>query len=121
MSSMCPVLLILGAGSNVGASVAKAFAAKGYKVALASRKDNEEDSSLQHFHISCDLSDPASVPEVFAKVKETLGMPSVVVYNGTKSPPVLDEPNMTILKLLLRPEPISRILFPCHCPSSTWP
>jgi NAD(P)-dependent dehydrogenase (short-subunit alcohol dehydrogenase family) len=72
--------------------VAKAFAAKGYKVALASRKKIGEDSNPQHFHISCDLSDPASVPEVFSKVKETLGIPSVVVYNGTKAPSFLDEP-----------------------------
>ena len=83
MSSTSPILLILGSGPNIGKHVARAFAAKGYKVALASRKPNEESSTADQVHISSDLSDPNSVPGVFAKVKETLGgPPSVVVYNG---------------------------------------
>ncbi|KAJ5314752.1 uncharacterized protein N7443_001636 [Penicillium atrosanguineum] len=81
MSTVSPVLLILGAGSNVGASVAK-----GYKVALASRKAKEEDSSLNQLHIACDLSDPTSVPYIFAKIRKTLGVPSVVVYNAVAAP-----------------------------------
>ncbi|KAJ5921479.1 hypothetical protein N7466_009805 [Penicillium verhagenii] len=82
MSTLSPVLLVLGAGPNVGAAVAKAFAAKGYKVALASRKAKEEESSQDELYISCDLSDPTSISAVFTKVKETLGVPSVVVYNA---------------------------------------
>ncbi|KAJ6084422.1 hypothetical protein N7486_011222 [Penicillium sp. IBT 16267x] len=82
MSSPSPILLILGAGSNVGASVAQAFAEKGYKIALASRTTKKENNNSNEFHISCDLSDPLSVPNVFTKVKETLGTPSVVVYNA---------------------------------------
>lgn len=86
MATSSPILLILGAGSNVGASVAKAFAEKGYKIALASRTVKKEDSNPNEFHIACDLSDPLSVLDVFTKVKETLGIPSVVVYNGMEIP-----------------------------------
>jgi NAD(P)-dependent dehydrogenase (short-subunit alcohol dehydrogenase family) len=76
------VVLILGAGSNIGESTSRAFAAKGYKVALASRsaKSDEDTADLKHFPI--DLSKPSSVPELFIKVKEALGIPSVVIYNG---------------------------------------
>ncbi|KAI4228369.1 MAG: hypothetical protein L6R36_001652 [Xanthoria steineri] len=76
-----PVVLILGAGPNIGQHVAQAFAAKGYKVALTSRSAKKQ-SSEDEVNISCDLSDPKSVVNVFDKVKELLGLPSVVVYNA---------------------------------------
>lgn len=75
------VALIVGSGPNIGQSVANAFAAKGYKVALASRNakkaDNAEQSSFQ-----VDLSVPSTVPDLFKQVKEQVGTPSVVIYNG---------------------------------------
>lgn len=86
MAISSPILLILGAGSNVGASVAEAFAEKGYKIALASRTIKKEDSNPNEVHIACDLSDPLSVPDVFTKVKEKFGIPSVVIYNGRGAP-----------------------------------
>ncbi|MCJ1318433.1 hypothetical protein MMC15_003761 [Xylographa vitiligo] len=82
MPKASPVILILGSGPNVGQSVARAFAAKGYKVAVASRTSKEEDSTADQVNISSDLSDPDSVTKIFSKVKELLGLPSVVVYNA---------------------------------------
>lgn len=82
MPSTSPIILILGAGPRIGTHVARAFAAKGYKVALASRKAKEEDNTADQVNISSDLSDPNSVVDVFTKVKALLGNPSVVVYNG---------------------------------------
>lgn len=82
MATSSPVILILGSGSNIGQGVARAFAAKGYKVALASRSQKEEDSTAQQLNIAADLSNPDSVANVFSKVKASLGLPSVVVYNG---------------------------------------
>lgn len=82
MATSSPILLILGAGANVGQTVAKSFAAKGYKVALAARKLNEADSTQDTVNIQGDFSDPNSVAKVFEKVKAALGVPSVVVYNG---------------------------------------
>jgi NAD(P)-dependent dehydrogenase (short-subunit alcohol dehydrogenase family) len=95
MSTTSAVVLILGAGPNVGQHVARAFAAKGYKVALASRSLKQEDSTKDQLNIASDLSDPASVAGIFSKVKASLGLPSVVVYNGKsishylKTPPEL--------------------------------
>ena len=85
MPSTSPVLLILGSGSNVGHHVARTFAAKGYKVALASRSAKEIDSTADQKIFSSDLSTPESVAGVFSKVKASLGLPSVVVYNGKQS------------------------------------
>jgi len=80
-----PVLLVLGAGPNIGVQVAKAFAAKGYKVALASRKNHAVDDT--QLHIPIDLNEPQSVAGVFETVKAKLGSsPSVVIYNGEKNP-----------------------------------
>lgn len=87
MANTSRIILILGAGPNVGEHVARAFVAKGYKVALTSRKAKEEDNTADRVNISADLSDPESVVGVFSKVKELLGIPSVVVYNG-KSPKI---------------------------------
>lgn len=82
MSSGPPIALILGAGANIGQNVARAFAAKGYKTAIASRTQKEEDSSSSQLNIRSDFSDPESIAKIFSKVQSTLGHPHVVVYNG---------------------------------------
>lgn len=81
-----PVILILGSGPNIGQRVAQSFAEKGYKVALASRSLTDGDNTTDQVKISTDLSSPDSVISVFSKVKELLGIPSVVVYNGENAP-----------------------------------
>ncbi|KAG6364699.1 hypothetical protein INS49_006303 [Diaporthe citri] len=82
MPSTSPIALIFGAGANVGQNVGRAFAAKGYRIALVSRSLKEEDSSSSKVHIRGDFTDPASIAEIFSKVKSQLGTPSVVVYNA---------------------------------------
>jgi NAD(P)-dependent dehydrogenase (short-subunit alcohol dehydrogenase family) len=79
MPSTSPIVLILGAGPNIGQSVARAFAAKGYRVAVASRKTTGTPDQL---HIPSDFSNPSAVAAAFVKAKKALGIPSVVVYNG---------------------------------------
>ena len=76
-----PVLLVLGAGNRVGQHVTRAFAAKGYKIALVSRTPKDK-STADQVNIRADLSNPESVIEVFAKTTKSLGIPSVVIYNG---------------------------------------
>jgi NAD(P)-dependent dehydrogenase (short-subunit alcohol dehydrogenase family) len=83
MAAANPIILILGAGPNIGQSLGRAFAAKGYRVALAARRDKAADDTADQIHIQSDFSDPGAVANVFAKVKAALGIPSVVVYNGT--------------------------------------
>jgi NAD(P)-dependent dehydrogenase (short-subunit alcohol dehydrogenase family) len=77
-----PIALIIGAGPGVGAGVIKAFAAKGYRVASAARSLKDETTSDGQLKIKVDLSSPGNVKPLFEKVKEKLGAPSVVVYNG---------------------------------------
>ncbi|RAL14496.1 putative short-chain dehydrogenase [Aspergillus homomorphus CBS 101889] len=81
-SSTSPVVLILGAGRNIGKHTAQLFTTKGYKVAVAARSINENDSTSTQLYLQCDLSDPNAVQDVFSRVKATLGDPSVVVYNA---------------------------------------
>lgn len=85
MPSGSPVALILGAGSNIGGHVGRAFASKGYRIALAARSLREEDSTPEQLHVRADFADPACIPDIFFKVKSKLGVPSVVVYNGVKT------------------------------------
>jgi NAD(P)-dependent dehydrogenase (short-subunit alcohol dehydrogenase family) len=71
-------VLIIGAGPNIGLGAAKAFAAAGYKVALASRSK----ASDLYKHFSFDASKPETVPQLFEGVRKELGDPKVVIYNG---------------------------------------
>ena len=80
--STIPVALILGAGARVGQNVARAFADKGYHVALVARSIKEEDSTSSQLNIRGDFGEPESIAGIFAKVKSRLGNPHVVVYNG---------------------------------------
>ncbi|KAF2731141.1 putative short chain type dehydrogenase [Polyplosphaeria fusca] len=81
MAAKSPIVLILGAGPNVGKAVAHKFAAKGYKVALAARSVKEADSTDTQLNIPSDFSKTDDVVNAFAKAKEVFGIPSVVVYN----------------------------------------
>lgn len=78
-----PVLLVLGAGSNVGANVARIFAKNGYKVAISARRLQNHINADGYLHVHSDLTDPASVTSAFEKVSTTFGPPSVVIYNGS--------------------------------------
>ncbi|KZT30179.1 putative short-chain dehydrogenase [Neolentinus lepideus HHB14362 ss-1] len=77
-----PVLLVLGAGPNVGLAVARKFRKQGYKVAAAARHPTADVAKAADLVITADFSDPTAVAAAFHRVKEELGVPSVVVYNG---------------------------------------
>ena len=81
--SSSKILLILGAGPNIGSHVAKAFSSKGYKVASASRSPPKSDDGSD-LHVPVDLSQPENVAGVFETVRKELnGEVGIVVYNGT--------------------------------------
>lgn len=82
MPTTSPVLLILGAGPNIGHAVARIFASKGYKVALAARSLKEADSTDNQLNITCDFANSDDVVNAFKRVNKVFGIPSVVVYNG---------------------------------------
>jgi len=88
-----PVILILGAGPRIGASVAEKFASNGYKVALASRSGSDSKTAQGFLSLKADLYKPDSIPALFDAVRsEFQSAPSVVVYNagGFTSPPNKD-------------------------------
>ena len=76
------IALIFGMGPRLGLDIAKAFAAKGYKIAGVSRSGRLEGIDHDFELVSADMSKPGSVEQAFAQVKERLGLPSVVIYNG---------------------------------------
>ena len=82
MSKASPIVLILGAGSNVGQHVAQAFREKGYRIALAARSVKESDNTDEQVYLPSDFSHPNSIVEAFSKIESSLGAPSVVIYNG---------------------------------------
>lgn len=82
MPGTSPVILILGAGPNIGQAVARTFASRGYKVALAARSLNEADSTDNQLNITSDFANPDDVVNAFKRVNKVFGIPSVVVYNG---------------------------------------
>lgn len=75
--------LIIGAGQRVGQAVADAFAKAGYNVAVASRSGKV---SGDYKHFSFDATKPESAADLFAEVRESVGIPSVVIYNGQHPP-----------------------------------
>lgn len=82
------VALILGYGPGIGASVAKKFASKGFRVAVASRSGTA--SSEGYLSLKADFTKPGSIPWLFDSVqKEFDAAPSIVVYNAaaTTTPP----------------------------------
>jgi NAD(P)-dependent dehydrogenase (short-subunit alcohol dehydrogenase family) len=78
-----PVVLILGAGPRIGASVAEKFASNGYKVAVASRSGSGTKTAKGFLSLKADFTKPDSIPALFDAVKtEFHTSPSVVVYNA---------------------------------------
>lgn len=78
-----PVILILGAGPRVGASVAERFASRGYHVALASRSGTDTKAANGFLSLKADFTKPESIPALFEAVKaEFSTSPSVIIYNA---------------------------------------
>ncbi|MCS6945884.1 MAG: SDR family oxidoreductase [Sutterellaceae bacterium] len=89
--------VVTGAGSGIGRAVALALLAHGYRVALAGRRAAAlqetirlaGDDGARAIAIPTDVSDPAAVHALFAKVKETFGRLDLLFNNaGTSAPPV---------------------------------
>jgi NAD(P)-dependent dehydrogenase (short-subunit alcohol dehydrogenase family) len=81
-NKMNKIILIFGFGPRLGAGIARAFANKGYKVAVVSRTNKAIEPGDGYLWIQADMSDAFSVEGVFTTVRNKLGIPSVVVYNG---------------------------------------
>ena len=77
------ILLVLGAGPNVGRSIAQHFSKVGsYKTILVSRNPSTSIKESCDLVISADFEDAKCINGIFEEVKEKIGVPNVVVYNG---------------------------------------
>jgi short-subunit dehydrogenase len=77
--------LIVGAGSGLSASLARAFAKAGMAVALAARSTDKLAALAKEIGArtyTCDASDGAQVDKLFAAL-DAAGAPDVVVYNAS--------------------------------------
>ena len=81
-----PVCVVVGVGEGNGAALARAFAAEGHALALLARGTDftaalarELDEARAY---ACDVADPASIAEAFARIRDELGDPEVVIYNA---------------------------------------
>jgi NAD(P)-dependent dehydrogenase (short-subunit alcohol dehydrogenase family) len=78
--------LIVGAGSGLSASLARALAKDGIKVALAARTTGDLDPLVKETRaraFTCDASKRGEVEKLFADLDSTLGAPDIVVYNAS--------------------------------------
>jgi NAD(P)-dependent dehydrogenase (short-subunit alcohol dehydrogenase family) len=77
--------LIVGAGSGLSASIARALAKEGVRVALAARNPGKL-APLAHdigaLALACDAVDRAQVEAAFAAVESKWAVPDLVVYNA---------------------------------------
>jgi NAD(P)-dependent dehydrogenase (short-subunit alcohol dehydrogenase family) len=77
--------LIVGAGSGLSASLARALARSGVKVALAARTPDDlaglaKDTGARTY--ACDASKQADVEALFAALDRDAGAPEVVIFNA---------------------------------------
>jgi NAD(P)-dependent dehydrogenase (short-subunit alcohol dehydrogenase family) len=78
--------LIVGAGAGLSASLARALATEGIKVALAARSTADlHDLAIEvrADTFACDASKPGDVERLFIGLDETVGAPEIVIYNAS--------------------------------------
>jgi NAD(P)-dependent dehydrogenase (short-subunit alcohol dehydrogenase family) len=78
--------LIVGAGSGLSASLARALTKDGIKVALAARTTGDLEALAKETGaklFACDASQRAEVEKLFAALDASSGAPEIVVYNAS--------------------------------------
>ena len=87
------IAIVTGAGSGIGKAVAIALAHEGYSVVLAGRRKQlleataleARQANSRTLALPADVSDPASVRELFAKTKEAFGRLDLLFNNAGTS------------------------------------
>jgi NAD(P)-dependent dehydrogenase (short-subunit alcohol dehydrogenase family) len=111
MSPPTKIALVTGAGTGIGKAVALALMRDGYAVALAGRRADKLDETAaagraigaRSLAVTADVSDPASVKALFAKIREAFGRLDVLFNNagiGAPAMPLEDLPLETWKKVV---------------------
>jgi NAD(P)-dependent dehydrogenase (short-subunit alcohol dehydrogenase family) len=86
-------ILITGAGSGIGAAIARRLAQEGARITLAGRRDAplqalaDELGSQHGFVVSgFDVTDPAQIAEGLARARATFGPVSILINNAGEAP-----------------------------------
>ena len=77
-------VLIVGAGSGLSASLARAFSSKGMKVVLAARNIDKLANlkkEIDALVFKCDSAENKSVQNLFLQTDSIIGTPEIVIYN----------------------------------------
>jgi len=98
------IAMVTGAGSGIGRAVALALLNDGFAVALAGRRRDALDQTLsaagaaanRALVVPTDVSDPASVQALFAKVKETFGRLDLVFNNAGVGAPGINLEDLSV-------------------------
>lgn len=80
------IALVVGAGAGLSASLARALANDGIKVALAARTTNDLDALVKDIGgraFTCDASKRGEVEKLFADLDASHGAPDIVIYNAS--------------------------------------
>ncbi|WAL93668.1 SDR family NAD(P)-dependent oxidoreductase [Streptomyces sp. Je 1-369] len=85
---MSKVIAVLGAGTGLGVSVARRFGREGFRVALVARRRERLDALVEQLAVdsieaagfTADLSRPADVPTLMARIRERFGRIDVIEY-----------------------------------------
>ncbi|SDR88578.1 SDR family NAD(P)-dependent oxidoreductase [Microlunatus soli] len=98
-----PTIAIVGAGSGLGRSIAKAFGSNGYSVALLSRTETKlaalaaelNEAGIEAAGFAADVLEPASIAAAFGRITKRFGAVDVLEYSPAPHAPVpgLDNPS----------------------------
>jgi NAD(P)-dependent dehydrogenase (short-subunit alcohol dehydrogenase family) len=78
--------LIVGAGAGLSASLARALAKDGIRVAVAARSTGDLEALTQEtgaLAFACDASKRAEVEKLFVDIERACGAPDIVIYNAS--------------------------------------
>jgi NAD(P)-dependent dehydrogenase (short-subunit alcohol dehydrogenase family) len=85
------IAVVTGAGSGIGREVTRALLGSGYRVAVAGRREQAlRETAADALVVPTDVTDPAAVAALFARVRDELGRVDLLFNNagwfGTPAP-----------------------------------
>jgi NAD(P)-dependent dehydrogenase (short-subunit alcohol dehydrogenase family) len=97
MGSRSKVAIVTGGGSGIGRAVALALAREGFSVAVAGRRPQPLEATVAEgvaaggelLAVPADVTDPASVRALFARVRETFGRLDLLFNNAGQGAPAV--------------------------------